>query len=350
MTLRVAVVQFAPKLGQVQANIAKARELCQRITPRSVDIVCLPEMIFTGYIFPDSASISQHLEHPILGPTSRFCAELARKLHCYVAAGYPERLGPHETDPATNNHNPSPQIMTGADGSASQTRFGANSAVMYGPTGERLVNYRKSNLFKNDIPWAIPGTGFSTLLLPSPMGRTTLAICNDLNVQSPATWESLESGPYELAQHCKSEGTQILVLLNAWLHPDGSGDPDSDEEQESVSSRKDSPGDIGDDLDPEWKTLNYWAMRLRPLWAKEEHHVEDGSESSPNNNPSPEHTFVIICNRFGDELGRTFAGSSALLSLHRGSGRPRLLHAMGQREEGVGIWTVGIPSLVVNSS
>ena len=29
-SLRIAVVQFAPKIGQVQANIAKARQLCAK--------------------------------------------------------------------------------------------------------------------------------------------------------------------------------------------------------------------------------------------------------------------------------------------------------------------------------
>ncbi|KAH7925565.1 carbon-nitrogen hydrolase [Leucogyrophana mollusca] len=339
MSLRVAVVQFAPKLGQVQANIAKARHLCQRIAPRSVDIICFPEMIFTGYIFADSEAISPHLEHPISGPTSRFCADLARNLHCYVAAGYPEKLEPHELDQPLNG--PS-EFRSAGIGSRREGRMGANSAVMYDPTGERVGAYRKTNLFKNDIPWAIPGFGFSTLSLPAPMGRTTLAICNDLNVQGPATWESLEDGPYELAQHCQNEGTQLLVLLNSWLHPDGSDEPDPDDDQGSISEEG-NPESIADDLEPEWRTLNYWAMRLRPLWAAEDRRV-DGYETNKS-----DHTLVLICNRFGDELGATFAGSSALLSLRRGSGRPRLLHAMGQREEGVGIWTVGGPAAVALS-
>lgn len=40
--------------------------------------------------------------------------------------------------------------------------------------------------------------------------------------------------------------------------------------------------------------------------------------------------------------GERFAGSSVLMSLRRGSGRPRILHMMGQREEGVGVWTANM--------
>lgn len=99
-----------------------------------------------GYVFPTSASISPHLEHPRTGPTSVFCAELASRLRCYVAAGYPERLKSHE-------------VESGADeiGSATE-RIGANSAVIYGPDGEWVGGYRKTNLFHTDQSWAKPGT------------------------------------------------------------------------------------------------------------------------------------------------------------------------------------------------
>ncbi|EGN93928.1 hypothetical protein SERLA73DRAFT_189058 [Serpula lacrymans var. lacrymans S7.3] len=281
-TLRIAVVQFAPKIGQVHANIAKARELCKQIIPRSVDLVCLPEMIFTGYVFSNMASISPYLEHPHTGPTSRFCAELAQSLHCYVTAGYPERVESHDAT-----------ISADRDG---ETLFGANSAVMYDHSGQLVTSnpIRKTNLFETDIPWAIPGTGFTTLSLPQPIGLMTLAICNDLNVQKPAVWSSLETGPYELAQHCIDKGTRLLVLLNAWLHHDQADKGGNESEQDE--------GKITDSSEPDRETLNYWALRLRPLWAAvEEARAE--AETTAEAERIPEELIVVVSNRFGFENG-----------------------------------------------
>ncbi|KAG6336885.1 hypothetical protein ID866_2211 [Astraeus odoratus] len=320
-TLKVGVVQFAPKV-RVQANIAKAQELCKGIAPRSVDLLCFPEMVFSGYVFPDAASISPYLEHPRTGPTSAFCAELSRRLECYVAAGFPERLERHTPQTSTV------AVITSLRKRSATTPqhprlVGANSAVLYGPTGELVTLYRKSNLFETDLTWAAPGSGLTVLDLPLPLGKTTIAICNDLNVRKPAEWDSLEDGPYELADHCIREGTRVLVLLNAWLRSkeDGS-ENDGDDESDS--------------MDPDWTVLRWWATRLRPTWKPEKKATEK----------DPQKLVVVICNRFGHEgdsaSGKTFAGSSSMFLMRRGSGAPQLLNVMGKREEGVSIWTVPV--------
>ena len=40
--------------------------------------------------------------------------------------------------------------------------------------------------------------------------------------------------------------------------------------------------------------------------------------------------------------GRTFAGTSAIFSMEKGSGRPTLLGMMGRLEEGVQIWQIRV--------
>ncbi|GJE88441.1 carbon-nitrogen hydrolase [Phanerochaete sordida] len=296
MPMRVAVVQFAPKIGEVQYNVEKATKLLSDVEPGTVDLVCLPEMIFSGYVFKDADAISPYLEDPETGPTSRFCAALSKRLGCYVIAGYPEALGPAEPR--------STIIMENYE----HEEVGANSAMVYAPDGTRVGNYRKTNPFETDKTWAKPGTGFATYNLPHPLRTLALGICMDLNAQPPALW-TLEDGPYELAQHCVDARANVLLLLNAWLD---SG----------------APSDDGKD----WSTLNFWVARLRPLWAESSaggHGDEDGPE-----------TTVIVCNRSGEENGEKFAGTSAIYSLRRGSGRPRLLHSMDRTTEGVAIWTV----------
>lgn len=85
------------------------------------------------------------MEEPRTGPTSRFCAELAARLHCHVVAGYPERLPPHEVEHAELS-----------DGRAIK-RVGANAAALYGPDGKFVGEYRKTNLYDTDMTWAKPG-------------------------------------------------------------------------------------------------------------------------------------------------------------------------------------------------
>ncbi|KAJ6583969.1 carbon-nitrogen hydrolase [Mycena vulgaris] len=284
---RIAIVQFQPKIGQVQANMAKARELCRGIPPRSVDLVCLPEMVFSGYVFEGAAAISPYLEQSRTGPTSRFCAELAQRLKCYVVAGYPERLEQSEAAQYLS--------QTGTH------VVGANSAAFYGPEGEWVGGYRKTNLYSTDKTWAMPGTGFATFALPPPLRTVSLGICMDLNAQPPHSW-TIKEGPYELADYCLAEKTNLLVMLNAWL--------DSGEEPEDEH-------DI--------YTLDFWAERLRPLWL----------ESSP----SSHETVVVVCNRGGTENGKEFAGSSAVFQMRQGAGKSGILRAaLGRDEEDVMVW------------
>lgn len=114
---------------------------------------------FIGYVFENAAAISPHLERPRTGATSLFCAELAQKLECYVIAGYPENLASNEL------RLDELEIVDGsaqdnAEGSAfSEVRqvVGANSAIMYGPDGQWVGGYRKTNLYETDKPWAKAG-------------------------------------------------------------------------------------------------------------------------------------------------------------------------------------------------
>jgi len=192
---------------------------------------------------------------------------------------------------------------------------GANSAVVYGPDGTCVGHVRKSQLYYMDKPWAKagrlrdsfsffvgrqsalpdsrqpispppshrPGPGFVTFHLPPPLNTVTLAICMDLNPRSP--W-SFDGGPYELAEHCLKTGSNLLILLNAWL------DSEQDQEREE-----------------DFSTMNYWATLLRPLWDRVGSTTasgssnDEGSPSEPPREPGDTETVVVICNRSGSENG-----------------------------------------------
>ncbi|KAF8073961.1 carbon-nitrogen hydrolase [Lyophyllum atratum] len=415
--LRIAVVQFSPKIGQVDANIARARELCLKLKPHSIDLLCFPEMAFTGYVFDSAEAISPYLEEPRTGPSSLFCQEIAKQLGCYVAGGYPERLREEErwvveeepqpeTDGMIKNTLAGGMEIPPVDGSLgvtqelssesvnaapepeTRTQVGANSAVIFGPTGEWVGGYRKVNLFETDKPWAKPGNGFASFSLPlstaplqpdsadgAPTPHTlniTIGICMDLNPQPPALWTSAE-GPFELADYTAKNRSRLLVLLNAWLYSGLTeddelgemGEKEDEKEDNSDNSKEGTELEAEDDEDnePDWYTLRYWAARLRPLWRRdgrrrgsnetmysdgsigsvgnEEEAVEDAIEDVEEEEEKPPHeTIVVLCNRTGKENGKVFAGSSAIFSMRAGSGRPKLLDMMGRQEEGVRVWNL----------
>lgn len=77
---------------------------------------------------------------------------MAHRLHCHVIAGYPERLTSRDVEPS---------LEYGGDDA---DRVGYNSAIIYGPGGNYIGGYRKTNLFETDMSWALPGTVL--LLMP----------------------------------------------------------------------------------------------------------------------------------------------------------------------------------------
>ncbi|XP_006462838.1 hypothetical protein AGABI2DRAFT_71992, partial [Agaricus bisporus var. bisporus H97] len=315
MKLRVGVIQYSPKLGQVQANLRRVKELSDNIQPGSIDLLCLPEMALTGYNFESATAVTPFLEKPRTGITSTFCSDLAKRLGCFVTSGYPESLEPDEIRQCVlfDRVKIEDSDIWGKPSSKKRQIVGANSAILYGPQGEWVGGYRKSNLFWTDKTWAAAGSGFTSFKLPPPINNLTLAICMDLNPFTDG-WRS-DAGPYELADYCQTSKTNLLVLLNAWLDPG-----------------------IEDDDEPSWKTLEYWVARLRPLWSKCKD-SPDKDEHDPN-----KYTTFVVCNRTGEENGVAFAGSSASFHMDRERGKPRIVDMMTKEEEGLRIFNFDLPS------
>ena len=107
-------------------------------------------MALSGYIFTTPISILPYLEPQRIGPTSLLARYLARRLRCHVIAGYPEAL-PTAPQPSEPDEQGMKQMEAEAVG------VGWNSAVVAGPTGEVLGNYRKTFMFETDKAWAREG-------------------------------------------------------------------------------------------------------------------------------------------------------------------------------------------------
>lgn len=124
LRMKVAAVQFTPEFGQVAENRERAAELVRRA---AADLVVLPEVAFTGYVFrgPDEL---ETLAEPADGETCEFMIALARETDSVLCYGFPERRG---------------------------DRF-FNSAALVGPSGPLAV-YRKIHLFMDEFGLFTPG-------------------------------------------------------------------------------------------------------------------------------------------------------------------------------------------------
>jgi 5-aminopentanamidase len=116
--MRVGLLQFAPLLGDVRENLNRiARVLCGV----RADLIVLPELCTTGYLFASRAEVARLSEPVPAGPTCEAMAALSRDAQTAIVWGMPEAVG--------------------------ERIF--NSAVMVTPQGEFHV-YRKAHLFVDE--------------------------------------------------------------------------------------------------------------------------------------------------------------------------------------------------------
>jgi len=126
--MKLALLQFKPKLGQVEENRAAIRRYLGR---RKFDLAVLPELATTGYNFADRAELAQVAEDK-KGPSFAFFADLARSCGGPIVWGMAEKSGK--------------RIY--------------NSAVLTTPEGEHHI-YRKTHLFYRETLIFDPGdSGF----------------------------------------------------------------------------------------------------------------------------------------------------------------------------------------------
>src|SRR3981081_830824 len=74
----VACCQLAPRIGEPEANRAAADEAMASAAASGADVVVLPELAISGYVFADQAE-ARRLAEPLDGATVAAWSELARK-------------------------------------------------------------------------------------------------------------------------------------------------------------------------------------------------------------------------------------------------------------------------------
>jgi len=264
--MRIACLQFSPRLGNIARNLERAETVISRAEPQDIGLLILPEMAFTGYNFNSVNEINCHLEPTAAGPSTVWARSTARRLGCYVALGYPEYCA----------HSPSLPL-------GPVSRY--NSAVLVSPKGDVLANYRKHFLFATDELWAEEGPeGFFSGDLPDGLGRLAMGICMDLN---PRRFET-PFEKYEFAHHILDSKADIAVMPMAWL---------TSQPAESVVDQAQIP-----DAD----TLAYWIQRLQPV-------LDQGGQGQSGE------TIFAACNRTGTERNACYAGTSAVVGVSKGN-------------------------------
>ena len=148
-SVRIAVAQYEPHIGELEGNRAAALRWARRAVDGAVDLLVLPELASSGYVFGSEEEAERTAEHADDGAMVRALAAICAEsgMHCVV--GINERDGVR--------------------------RF--NSAVLIGPEG-RLATYRKLHLFDAEQTWFVPGGELPVFDLP--FGRVGMLICFDL--------------------------------------------------------------------------------------------------------------------------------------------------------------------------
>ena len=184
---RVAVQQLAPTLGDVEGNRALALAAIREATDAGADVVVLPELITSGYLFASREEVAAAAigrDHEILG---EWAAEAART-DAVIVAGFCER---------------------GDDGEI------YNSAALLDAGGLRAV-YRKLHLWDGEKLLFAPGRD-APPVVDTRVGRIGVVICYDLEFP-------------ELTRAVALAGAQLLAVPTNWPlvpRPDGERPPEA---------------------------------------------------------------------------------------------------------------------------
>lgn len=123
--IKTAVVQFCPELHNQDANIEKL----ERLLPKEkTDLIVLPELSNSGYLFTDYEQLKNSSSTFESGKFIRFLVDKAKSLNTNIVAGFCEEA---------------------EDGFY-------NSSVLVKQNGEKFL-YRKIHLFNEEKKWFKPG-------------------------------------------------------------------------------------------------------------------------------------------------------------------------------------------------
>ena len=145
-----AAIQYKPPKGNTEQALFEIEALVHEAAQNGAQLIVLPEMATTGYIWSNKEHIFPFTEFKE-GKTFQHLSRWAKSLGVWIVCGYAER----------------------------DDLLLYNSALVITSSGHLACNYRKVLLYESDYTWATPGR--TRYLIDSPFGRICPAICMDLN-------------------------------------------------------------------------------------------------------------------------------------------------------------------------
>ncbi len=143
----VACAQLAPTVGDLAGNRERAREAVRSAAAAGADLVVLPELCTSGYVFESS--------------------EEARST----------ALAPDDVASDWSGHG---AVVVGGFAERAEDGTLFNSAAVVEPGGEVLAVYRKTHLWDRESLFFEPGPEFPPVV-ESPLGRLGVCVCYDLS-------------------------------------------------------------------------------------------------------------------------------------------------------------------------
>jgi len=145
--IKAAALQMEPCIGDKENNIFKSVSLINKACENGVQLMVLPELCNTGYMFNSREEAFALSETVPDGPSCAAWIECCEKYDAYIVAGITER----------------------------ENNLLYDSAVVLGPEGH-IGTYRKVHLWNEEKLWFEPGNlGFPVFDLP--FGRIGCRIC-----------------------------------------------------------------------------------------------------------------------------------------------------------------------------
>jgi omega-amidase len=167
-----AAVQFNIRIGDIDANLAKASAALQRVSDRGAKLAVLPEMWSCGYDYKNLAELAQETPR-VLERIRQECLELG-----LVCIG---------------------SLPEWQDGTIYNTAYVIDR-------GEVVGSYRKLHLFSTMQEDRYLGAGDQILVADTSVGKLGLAICYDLRFP-------------ELFRKLALSGAEIICLPAEWPKP-----------------------------------------------------------------------------------------------------------------------------------
>jgi len=178
----VACCQLALDVDRPDENLARVRDALERATRLGAQIIVLPELANSGYVFGDVETLRDRAQ-PADGAFVTELTDFARANDVVVVAGFPEFA---------------------ADGAI------YNSAALLDPDIGATV-YRKIHLWDNEKTWGFQAGTALPPIVHTRHGRIATVICYDLEFP-------------ELVRYCALRGAQLLAAPVNWPafpRPDG---------------------------------------------------------------------------------------------------------------------------------